>query len=158
MEMGEIGKQVKIHKMIKKSENIKCAFQMTHYTCSFYQKYKEACCSSFYDISKDNGLDPFEFYSEEELLAKSETIFLYTDNNHIIGAVEISGNEIEHIFINNLSKRQGYGEQILNFSIDHIFKNNYSEVVLFVADSNEPAKSFYFKHGFVIEQTSFEEW
>jgi hypothetical protein len=47
--------------MIRKTEKRTNSLNMVNYKNSFFQKYKDVCHKSLYNVSKQNGFDPFEF-------------------------------------------------------------------------------------------------
>ncbi|WP_440897913.1 GNAT family N-acetyltransferase [Amphibacillus sp. Q70] len=149
---------VKICEMKRDSQKYNTNLTMINYESSYYDLYKHTCCYSYYEVSMQNNIDPFDFYSNDKLLEKAGGIFMLIKNNELIGAVEIDKQEITHLFVNNKFKKRGYGKRLLEFAVNHIYEEGYNEDILFVVDTNTIAKHLYLKNNFVIQSVFHEEW
>lgn len=114
---------------------------------------------SIYNASK---LDELRFESEKfELLPLSKDekrlrslleskIYVY-ERDRILGYGAYLGSEIRALFVEPTSRGQGVGSDLLSFMLKFITH----PATLYVAKSNEPAKSIYSDFGFkVIEEVS----
>lgn len=79
-------------------------------------------------------------------------IYVYRDNEKIIGFMGISDGYIAGIFINSAYRGAGIGKLFIQ-----VAKENYPSLELSVYQKNESAYQFYLKQGFVIKQEQLEE-
>lgn len=89
----------------------------------------------------------------EEFIGALEQVFIYEQNNEIIGFVEClklyEVLEIINIIVKEDKRNLGVGTKLLNSVIDE----NVQEVILEVKDSNKDALDFYKKNGFNVIRT-----
>ncbi|UZQ48600.1 N-acetyltransferase [Clostridium kluyveri] len=78
------------------------------------------------------------------------TIFVYEEENVILGFIGLTENYIAGIFIDANSQSKGIGKTLLDY-----IKKSYSELSLQVYKKNFSAVRFYLREGFVVlnEQT-----
>lgn len=112
----------------------------------------------------DNILDNLSIDEREKswvaLLESNKDVLVVEEDNSLIGFVgfcpsrDLDANpaimaEISCIYLNPDKWRKGFGKLLLNAAIDALQKLNYTEVTLWVVDSNWQAKQFYKSLGFV---------
>lgn len=104
---------------------------------------------AFYEMRKALGVEPYNFYSSEEVVEnKKEDIYILKNKECLIGAVSIGGNEIDDLIVYNKYQGLGYGKKLLNYAINKMQKNNINPIKLHVAKWNEKALSLYESIGF----------
>ncbi|MBP1042525.1 GNAT family N-acetyltransferase [Vagococcus sp. BWB3-3] len=150
--------EVKVLEMIYDGPIVNADIQLVNYHHHYYEAYREMNCNSFRSLSIAVGLNPDVFYSEEELTQKADTIFLLLAGKKLMGAVEITGNEIQHLVVNVGFQQKGLGKKLLMYGINQIQQSGYSTVRLFVAECNQGAVRFYLANGFAEINAVIEEW
>ncbi|MDO4396282.1 MAG: N-acetyltransferase [Clostridia bacterium] len=87
----------------------------------------------------------------KELLLQA-TVYVYEDNQKILGFIGINGEYIEGIFVSEAMQSQGIGKILLNY-----VKETRSKLLLNVYQKNTPAISFYQREGFKIQNSGVDE-
>ena len=87
----------------------------------------------------------------KELLLQA-TVYVYEDNQKILGFIGINGEYIEGIFVSEAMQSQGIGKILLNY-----VKETRSKLLLNVYQKNAQAISFYQREGFEIQQSGLDE-
>ena len=127
---------------------------LEQYSDKYFHEYKRIYEDCFHEMRTTLGLYPVnDCDSREELLKKANDIFLYIEDNVLIGSIAIYGNEIDDLIVAKKYQRNGYGLLLLNFAITKMQKNNVSKIMLNVADWNKAAINLYLKNGFHITKT-----
>ncbi len=105
---------------------------------------------------------PFMYFKDD---IENESLYVYTENDNIIGAFALSNtasgieyinwtdNNDKSIYINKIGVnvnylRKGIGSKMLNSAIDICREKNVKYLRLFVVDINLPATNLYIKNGF----------
>ena len=135
------------NKALKYQNDIICVpFQKEYW--NEYQKIYNEC---FYKMRKALEVEPINFYYEySQIKDKIKDIFLYLQNGIIIGAVSCYENEIDDLIVEKSFQRQGIGQKLLFWGINHIKEQGYEEIILHVAEWNQNAVKLYLKNGFSI--------
>lgn len=60
---------------------------------------------------------------------------------------------MEEIIVEKLFQRQGIGQKLLLWGMNHIKEQGYEEIILHVAEWNQGAVKLYLKNGFTIKET-----
>ncbi|MFL0801200.1 MAG: GNAT family N-acetyltransferase [Agarilytica sp.] len=81
-------------------------------------------------------------------LMESE-IFVYQSQDQISGFGAIYGNEIRALFVHPDFRGDGIGKKLIEF----LLLNAQGQAHLFVASTNQPAKSLYQRYGFSVSDT-----
>ena len=127
---------------------------LKNYSDSYFEEYKRIYEACFHEMRQALELNPIDACdSRDELMKKSGDIFLYTENNTLIGSVAIYNNEIDDLIVAKEHQHKGCGQLLLRFAIAHIQKMHLSPIVLHVADWNRQAINLYLKSGFIITKT-----
>lgn len=150
--------KVVVHEMQYYGDEVNSEIELVNYSEKDYEDYRKICCDCFRSLSLSTGLDPDEFYTEEEMNKKKDNVFIMFINEEMIGSVEIYDNTIDHLFVNEKYQNKGYGTKLLNFAISYLQKLGQKELRLLVADLNENAVSLYLKNGFKIVNTIVDTW
>lgn len=137
------------NKALKYQNDIICVpFQKEYW--NEYQKIYNEC---FYKMRKALEVEPINFYDDySQIKDKIKDIFLYLQNGIIIGAVSCYENEIDDLIVEKSFQRQGIGQKLLFWGINHIKEQGYEEIVLHVAEWNQNAVKLYLKNGFRIKK------
>ena len=137
------------NKALKYQNDIICVpFQKEYW--NEYQKIYNEC---FYKMRKALEVEPINFYDDySQIKDKIKDIFLYLQNGIIIGAVSCYENEIDDLIVEKSSQRQGIGQKLLFWGINHIKEQGYEEIILHVAEWNQNAVKLYLKNGFRIKK------
>ena len=117
----------------------------------FYFQYEKVYNQCFFDMRKDLGIEPYNYYSRiEDLDNKKDNIYVLYNDNIIIGSVACYGNEIDDLIVNKIHQNKGIGQKILLWAIEHIRKNNNKPITLHVAKWNVKALKLYLNNGFEV--------
>lgn len=107
----------------------------------------------FYKMRKALEVEPINFYYDyAQIKDKIKDIFLCLQNGAIIGAVSCYENELDDLIVEKSFQRQGIGQKLLLWGINHIKEQGYEEIILHVAEWNQNAVKLYLKNGFSIAQ------
>lgn len=90
------------------------------------------------------------FIMVRNLISTSE-VYIYEENNEILGFVGLVDNYIAGIFVDSNYRNKGIGKELLDY-----IKNLKSELSLDVYEKNKKAYNFYIKNGFIIEEKSLD--
>ena len=117
----------------------------------YWNEYMSIYNECFYKMRKALEVEPINFYYEySQINDKIKDIFLYLQNGGIIGAVSCYENEIDDLIVEKSFQRQGIGQKLLFWGINHIKEQGYEEIILHVAEWNQNAVKLYLKNGFSI--------
>lgn len=133
----------------KPPADVLCVPFQKKYWNAYMQIYNEC----FYEMRKDLEIEPYDFYSDySQIKDKTDNTFLHLRDGIIIGAVSCYGNELDDLIVNKAFQRQGFGQKLLLWGMNHIKERGYDEIILHVAEWNQNAISLYIKTGFHICQ------
>lgn len=119
----------------------------------YWNEYMRIYNECFYEMRADLEIEPFNFYSDySQMKDKTNDTFLYLQNGVIIGAVSCYGHELDDLIVNPSFQRQGFGQKLLLWGMNHIKEQGYDEIMLHVAEWNRHAMTLYFKTGFTIRK------
>lgn len=119
----------------------------------YWKEYMRIYNECFYEMRKSLEIEPVNFYSDySQVKDKINDIFLCLQNGTIVGAVSCYGNELDDLIVNKSFQRQGFGQKLLLWGMNHIKEQGYDKVVLHVAEWNQNAVKLYLKTGFDIKE------
>lgn len=145
--MEIIAYEMKFHKDIIEQSNILCIPFEEKYFPSYMCIYNEC----FYEMRKALDIEPYNFLSDyEQIKEKIKDIYLFVENEEIIGSVACYGNEIDDLIVRKKFQHKGYGKQLLLWGMQCIRKKNNEPIILHVAEWNKDALMLYKKIGFEI--------
>jgi ribosomal protein S18 acetylase RimI-like enzyme len=117
---------------------------------------------AFAVLREQNDIKPFNCYlsySKEALennrtrtLKNKEYIYLFFENDEILGASMVKDAEVELLFVNIKYQGKGYGKKILQFAVNKGLEQNGVEVNLTALANNETALELYKNTGFKVVQ------
>ncbi len=137
------------NKALKYQNDIICVPFQKEYWNEYMKIYNEC----FYKMRKALEVEPINFYDDySQIKDKIKDIFLYLQNGIIIGAVSCYENEIDDLIVEKSFQRQGIGQKLLFWGINHIKEQGYEEIILHVAEWNQNAVKLYLKNGFRIKK------
>lgn len=137
------------NKTLKHHNNIICLPFQKEYWDEYMQIYNEC----FYKMRTSLEIEPINFYHDySQIKDKTKDIFLYLQNGEIIGAVSCYKNELDDLIVKKTFQRQGIGQKLLLWGINHIKEQGYKEIILHVAEWNQNAVKLYLKNGFCIKK------
>ena len=137
------------NKALKYQNDIICVPFQKEYWNEYMKIYNEC----FYKMRKALEVEPINFYDDySQIKDKIKDIFLYLQNGIIIGAVSCYENEIDDLIVEKSFQRQGIGQKLLLWGINHIKEQGYEEIILHVAEWNQNAVKLYLKNGFRIKK------
>lgn len=146
-------KEIIVYEMVLKGDLPNSDINCTPFQKRYWNEYMQIYNECFYDMRKDLEIEPLNFYSDySQMENKINDTFLYFQYGVIIGAVSCFGNELDDLIVNKPFQKRGYGQQLLIWGINHIFKQGYSEVVLHAAEWNDGAIKLYLKTGFTLNK------
>ena len=127
---------------------------LRRYQDADYPAYRDICNDCFAGMRRALGLTPVNCCdTREELLKKSQNIFILEIDNQLAGSVAIYGNEIDDLFVAKSCQRKGYGQGLLRFAVARMQRAGVSPILLHVADWNCGAVELYERNGFRIIKT-----
>lgn len=142
------------HTMEYIGEQVNCELHLTNYNADDYLEYKRIYEECFFDMRTALELQPVNCCDNNDtLLSKAEKIFIFKDDEKIIGSVAIYENEIDDLIVAKEYQNNGYGKQLLLFAVSKMQKDNINHIILHVADWNKTAINLYLKNGFTISKT-----
>ena len=80
------------------------------------------------------------------------TVFVYEDDNAIMGFIGLTENYVAGIFIDANSQSKGIGKALIDY-----VKKSYSELSLQVYKKNPRAVNFYLREKFVVSNEQTDE-
>lgn len=132
------------------------------YEDDFFEEKIRLESEAFSVLRKENHIEPYNWYlnaSKEALeaarvdtLGNKEYIYLFFENEDMVGASMVKNAEVELLFVNVKYQKKGYGKQILEFSINKGLEQNSTSVNLNALASNEKALNLYKNAGFKVVQ------
>lgn len=144
-----IAYEMSFTKPLKYNHDIYCAPFEEKYWNEYMQIYNEC----FREMRRELEVEPINFYSNyAQMKDKSSNTYLYLRNDIIAGAVSCYGNEIDDLIVNKAFQRQGLGQKLLLWGINHIKEQGCNEIILHVAEWNQAAVKLYLKTGFIIKK------
>jgi ribosomal protein S18 acetylase RimI-like enzyme len=119
------------------------------YSDEFYNDYRKIYNECFYDMRSALDIEPYNWYSSnEQIVDKKNNIYLWVQDNELIGSVACYGNEIDDLIVNKKFQGRGYGTKLLMWAINHIQHLNELPITLHVAKWNTAAVNLYEKNSF----------
>ena len=125
------------------------------------RKFENSDIDDIMQIWKNVNIEAHNFISKEywendydyvrNILPKAE-IYVYVDNNEIIGFIGMNENYIEGIFVKAVAQSKGIGKQLL----DQV-KKIKSTLKLNVYQKNERAIQFYLREKFSIQSECVDD-
>lgn len=131
-----------------KKENIICV----PFEEKYWNEYMKIYNDCFYEMRRELEIEPINFYSEySQMKDRAGNTFLSLQNGEITGAVSCYGNELDDLIVKKEFQRQGLGQKLLLWGMNHIKEQGFDEIILHVAEWNRNAVKLYEKNGFVIK-------
>ena len=119
----------------------------------YWDEYMKIYNECFYKMRKELEVEPINFYyCYSQIKDKINDIFLYLQNGLIAGAVSCYGNELDDLIVEKSFQRQGIGQKLLLWGMNHIKEQGCEEIILHVAEWNQNAVKLYLKTGFTIRK------
>lgn len=147
MDMEIIAYEMQYDKEVVEMTNISCI----PFEQKYFENYKSIYNECFYDMRKSLDIEPYNFLEEYKQLAGKECdIFLFIENDVLIGSIACYGNEIDDLIVNEAYQNNGYGKKLLLWAMQQIRNNNNESIILHVAEWNEKAVRLYKNVGFEI--------
>ena len=144
-----IAYEMSFDKTLEYQNDINCVPFQEQYWNEYMRIYNEC----FYKMRKVLEVEPINFYSDySQIKDKINDIFLYLQNGVIVGAVSCYGNELDDLIVEKSFQRQGIGQKLLLWGMNHIKEQGYEEILLHVAEWNQNAVKLYLKNGFRIKK------
>lgn len=115
------------------------------YANAYMQIYNEC----FFEMRRALDVKPYHYYQDVEQLAeRKDKIYLYLQDDIIIGSFVLCDNEIDDVIVNPKFQGQGYGKKLLHTAIAMMQERKVSPIILHVAAWNERALRLYETNGF----------
>lgn len=132
------------------------------YEDKYYEDKIRLESEAFSVLRRENDIKPYNWYlsaSKEAIennrkatLEEKEYIYIFFDNNEIVGASMVKNAEIDLLFVNIKYQGKGYGRKILEFTINRGLEQNATGVNLNALAGNEKALKLYKNIGFKVVQ------
>ena len=117
---------------------------------------------AFQTLRKNCDIEPYNWYlaasenarenNRKWTLSEKEHIYLFFEDNDIIGASMVKNAEVDLLFVNVKYQGKGYGKKILEFTVNRGLEQDSSGVNLNALASNESALRLYKNVGFEVIQ------
>ena len=102
------------YKMQYTGEKVESNLILTPFSDEFYGIYQKIYNECFYHMRKALDVKPYNFYSSiEQITDKKNNIYLWIQNEKLIGSVACYGNEIDDLIVNRQHQGKEYGKQLL---------------------------------------------
>ena len=132
------------------------------YEDKYYEDKIRLESEAFSVLRRENDIKPYNWYlsaskdaiehNRKETLEQKEYIYLFFENNEMVGASMVKNAEIDLLFVNIKHQGKGYGKKILEFTINRGLEQNATSVNLNALASNENALRLYKNIGFKVVQ------
>lgn len=132
------------------------------YEDKYYEDKIRLESEAFSILRKENDIKPYNWYlsasndaieyNRKSALEEKEYIYLFFENNEIVGGSMVKNAEIDLLFVNIKYQGKGYGKKILEFTINRGLEQNSTGVNLNALASNEKALTLYKNIGFKVVQ------
>ncbi|WDV47333.1 GNAT family N-acetyltransferase [Clostridiaceae bacterium M8S5] len=133
------------------------------YEDSYYEDKIRLESEAFTALRKENDIKPYNWYlsaskealesSRKETLQEKEYIYLFLENEKIVGVSMVKNAEIELFFVSLEYQGKGYGRKILEYTVNRGLEQNEDGVYLNALQSNEKAQNIYRRLGFRVIQS-----
>ena len=132
------------------------------YEDKYYDDKMSLESEAFSALRKANDIKPYNWYlsaSEDELennrkstLEDKEYIYLFFENNDMVGASMVKNAEVDLLFVNIKFQGKGFGKKILEYTVNRGLEQDTAGVNLNALASNENALKLYKNTGFNMVQ------
>lgn len=144
-----IAYEMSFQETLKYDPDVCCIPFQEKYWNEYMQIYNECFC----EMRKDLEIEPINFYSDySQMKDRKGNTYLCLQNGVIAGAVSCYGNELDDLIVNKVFQRQGLGQKLLLWGMNHIKEQGFDEIILHVAEWNQNAVKLYLKNGFAIRK------
>ena len=130
--------------------------EIINYEDKYYHECEKILSESFHKMRLSVGLEStLSLPSAEErnqYKENAENIFLLRDNNQIVAAVRLEGNEIDSVAVGVEHQHKGYGKALVSYAVNELLDRGCIKVTLWVVEGNS-ARFLYEKIGFIKERT-----
>lgn len=134
-----------------------------HYDNQDFEIYFKALGQAFKPMREAMDIRPYHVYEgaskekkieeKEELEKEKDTIYMFFNQDELIGSAILSDREIDDVFITDSYQGKGYGRKIMETMIDIAYQKNNEPLKLSVVDWNIKAKNLYQSLGFQTVET-----
>lgn len=100
-------------------------------------------------VNKNYWINNFDLVKS---MIKESEIYIYEENNKILGFIGLSENYIAGIFIDKEFRNKGIGKNLLDYA-----KDKKDKLYLNVFEKNNKAMNFYIKNQFIISEKNFDD-
>lgn len=100
-------------------------------------------------VDKNYWINNFDLVKS---MIKESEIYIYEENNKILGFIGLSENYIAGIFIDKEFRNKGIGKNLLDYA-----KDKKDKLYLNVFEKNNKAMNFYIKNQFIISEKNFDD-
>ena len=100
-------------------------------------------------VDKNYWINNFDLVKS---MIKESEIYIYEENNKILGFIGLSEDYIAGIFIDKEFRNKGIGKKLLDYA-----KDKKDKLSLDVYEKNNKAMNFYIKNQFIIDEKNFDD-
>jgi|GEM_PF-1159832 len=136
--------------------------QAVKYEDRYYEDKIRLESEAFSVLRQQNDIKPYNWYlsagkdaienARKTTLNEKENIYLFFDNNDMVGASMVKNAEIDLLFVNIKHQGKGYGQKILEFTVNRGLEQNSETVHLNALAGNTQALKLYNNLGFKVIQ------
>lgn len=138
------------------------SLNVVKYDDQYFEEKLRLESEAFAVLREENNIEPYNWYlnASKEAIENSrkytnldkDYIYLFFDDNEMVGASMVKDAEIDLFFVNVKYQGKGYGKKILEYTINRGLEQNPRGVNLNALASNEKALKIYRNTGFKVVQ------
>lgn len=133
--------------------------EFINYEDKYYEQYMKCRQDCFYELRKDNDIQPYIVPLSEEdrkiILSEKEYIYIAFDDNNLIGAITIKDGYLDRIIVSPSYQGKGFGKKITQFGINQTIREGKSAVQLSCIEGNKIAEKLYKSLGFETGEVTY---
>ncbi len=132
------------------------------YEDKYYEDKIRLESEAFSVLREENDIKPYNWYlnaskealeaNRKAIIKEKEYIYLFFENNDMVGASMVKNAEIDLLFVNVKYQKKGYGKKILEFTTNRGLEQSSTAVNLNALTGNEKALNLYKNAGFKVVQ------
>lgn len=130
-------------------EKLTSELVMVPFGDQYAQAYIQIYNDCFFEMRRALDVKPYHYYQDiSQLTERKDKIFLYLQEEEIIGSFVLNEGEIDDVIVNPKYQGQGYGKKLLHTAVSMMQERQVSPIILHVAAWNERALRLYETNGF----------
>lgn len=132
--------------------------EFVNYEDTYFERYIKLRQDSFYELRKQNNMQPFivpfNEQHREEFLKQKDSTFIALENDQIIAAVVMDGGYLDLIMVSPSYQGKGIGRKATQFAINRALSQGAKLINLCYMEGNTKAENLYKCLGFEVVQVT----